>query len=270
MSWHVDGSVIDRYHDGTLDRAASASVEAHVTSCDLCRGFVTIDHDRLERSWLAVADRVEPSKPSLIERGLVAVGVPSHWARIVAVSPALRVSFLLAVVLVMAFSLLASHSNPDGANYRVFLVVAPLLPVAGVAFAYGRLVDPAHELTMVSPIDSLRLLLLRSTTVLAVSVGIGLVAWPLVPAPSTLGVSAWLIPSLMLTLVVLALSSRVEVWIAGALVAGGWTAAMFLAFTEDIDTFDSNAITGYVAVAAAASAVVILNRNRYDREGSHR
>ena len=161
-------------------------------------------------------------------------------------------------------------SNPTGGTYRVFLVVAPLLPVAGVAFAYGRLVDPVHDLTMASPIDSFRLLLLRTVTVLAVSIPVGLVAWPMVPAPSSLGFSAWLLPALALTLVTLALSSRFEVWLAGSMVGGGWVAAMLIALAEEYEAFDSAAQIGYAVLAVSAAAVVALRRERYDREGRPR
>ncbi|MEX2374968.1 MAG: zf-HC2 domain-containing protein, partial [Dehalococcoidia bacterium] len=111
MSWHIDAAVIDRYQEGGLDRTAAASVEAHVTGCDRCRRLVSLDAGRLERSWMAVVERVEPSGPGLVERGLSALGVPAHIARIVAVSPALRVSFVLAVVLVTGFAAAASASN---------------------------------------------------------------------------------------------------------------------------------------------------------------
>ncbi|CAN5738004.1 hypothetical protein BH23ACT5_BH23ACT5_11130 [soil metagenome] len=270
MSWHVDASVIGRYQEGGLDRAAAASVEAHVAGCGQCRRQVTFDEGRLERSWMAVVERVEPSRPGLVERGLAVLGVPAHVARIVAVSPALRVSFVLAVVLVTGFAAAVSTSNPTGGTYKLFLVLAPLLPVAGVAIAYGRLVDPVHELTMVSPIDSFRLLLLRTTTVLAVSITVGLLAWPLVPAPSSLGVSAWLIPAMALTLVTLAMSSQFELWLSGSVVAGGWVLMMLLAHTERIEAFGSAAQTGYAALAGIAAAAVITRRDRYDREGSRR
>jgi hypothetical protein len=170
----------------------------------------------------------------------------------------------------MAFAAFASTSNPAGGTYRVFLIVAPLLPVAGVAFAYGRLVDPAYDLTLASPIDSFRLLLLRTLTVLAVSIPIALLAWPMVPAPSALGFTAWLLPALALTLVTLALSSRFEVWLAGSMAGGGWVAAMLMALAEGYEAFDSRAQIGYTALAVLAGAVVAARRERYDREGSPR
>jgi len=270
MSWHVDASDIHRYQEAALDRVAAASLEAHLTDCGECRSLVVVDRDWLERSWSTIAELVEPSRPGVVERTLTRLGVPSHVARIVAVSPALRISFLLAVVLVMAFAAVASTSNPTDGTYRVFLIVAPLLPVAGVAFAYGRLVDPAYDLTLASPIDSFRLLLLRVVTVLAVSIPVGLVAWPMVPAPSAFGFTAWLLPALALTLVTLALSSRFEVWLAGSMVGGGWVAAMVIAVAEGYETFDTRAQIGYAVLALLAAVAVMVRRERYDREGTPR
>ena len=209
------------------------------------------------------------ASPDLWSGDSTAVGVPQHHARVAAVSPALRASFLLAVVLVLGFSVLAAASDPAGRTYLIFLFVAPVLPVAGVAFSYGRRVDPAHELTLATPIDALRLLLLRAASVLVVAVGLGLLAWPLVPDPGSLGVSAWLLPALALTLVTLAMASRMS-GSAAALVGGGWLLVILLAFNRSLDAFNGTAQTVYAAVGVAAVVVMLSRRHHYDREGDHR
>ena len=267
MSWHVDQDVLHRYQTGAIDRVVAASVEAHVTECAECRGDLILDEIWLEQSWAGIADRVEPGRPRVIERLLVSVGVNQHLARVTALSPAFRVSFVLAVILVMGFAVSASASDPNGWAFRVFLFLAPLLPVAGIALAYGSLVDAAHELTLSSPIDSFRLLVLRAITVLIVSVGIGLAAWPFIDTPSAFGPSAWLAPALALTLTTLALASRFEAWIAGAMVAGGWATAMALALAGDLETFNAGAQSVYVLAGIVAGLVVAVRRNSYDREG---
>lgn len=270
MSWHVDQDVLHRYQAGAIDRVVAASVEAHVTECAECRGAFILDESWLEQSWVGIADRVEPGRRRVVERLLMSVGVKQHLARVIALSPAFRVSFVLAVILVMGFAVGASASDPNGWAFRVFLFLAPLLPVAGIALAYGNLVDAAHELTLSSPIDSFRLLMLRAITVLIVSVGIGLVAWPFIEAPGALGPSAWLAPALALTLTTLALASRFEAWVAGAVVGGGWAVAMALAFSSDLETFSPAAPSLYVLAAIVAGLVVAARRNSYDREGANR
>ncbi|MGI8515837.1 MAG: zf-HC2 domain-containing protein [Acidimicrobiia bacterium] len=267
MSWHVDQAVLDRYQTRSVDRVTAASVESHVTGCQQCRGLLAVDHELLERTWIAVAERVEVSVSGVVERILIGLRVPAPVARIVAVSPALRISFVLAVALVMSFAAVAAGSAPTQGTFRIFLIVAPLLPVAGVAFAYGRLVDPVHELTMASPVDSFRLLMLRTATVLSVSFGLGLLVWPLVPVPASVGISAWLLPSLTLTFTTLALASRFEVWVAGAMVGGGWAAAMLLALLGDFDAFAPGVQIVHAAIVGVAVVAVVTRRHHYDREG---
>jgi hypothetical protein len=267
MSWHVDRDTLRLYQAGTVDRVAAASLEAHVTECDECREGLVVDEGWLDRSWTAIADRVEPGRPSWVEIILSSVGVRQDVARVISLSPAFRLSFLLAVMLVLGFAVAASTSDPNGSAFRIFLVLAPLLPVGGIALAYGHLVDPLHELTLSSPIDSFRLLLLRSITVLVVSVGLGLAAWPLIDAPTAFGPSAWLVPALALTLITLALASRFEAWLSAVMVAGGWVAAMVVAISWDLETFNTRAQPIYLLAALVAGLVVAVQRNSYDREG---
>lgn len=269
MSWHVDRDTLRRYQAGSVDRVAAASLEAHVTACHECREGLVVDEGWLDRSWTAIADRVEPGRPNWVEIVLSSMGVRQDVARVISLSPAFRLSFLLAVTLVLGFAVAASTSDPNGSAFRVFLVLAPLLPVGGIALAYGHLVDPLHELTLSSPIDSFRLLLLRSVTVLVVSVGLGLAAWPLIDAPTAFGPSAWLAPALALSLITLALASRFEAWLSAVMVAGGWVAAMAIAISWDLETFNTRAQPIYLLAALAAALVVGLQRYSYDREGGH-
>lgn len=269
MRWHVDRDTLERYQAGSVDRVVAASLEAHVTECGECRERLVVDEGWLDRSWAGVADRVEPGRPSLVEIILSAVGVRQDVARVISFSPAFRLSFLLAVVIVLGFAVAASTSDPNGSAFRIFLALAPLLPVGGIALAYGRLVDPLHDLTLSSPIDSFRLLMLRSITVLSVSVGLGLAAWPLIEAPTMFGPSVWLAPALALTLIVLALASRFEMWLSAVMVAGGWMAAMVVAISWDLETFNTRAQPVYLLLAFATGLVVALRRYSYDREGGH-
>jgi hypothetical protein len=270
VTWHLEQETVRRYQSGVIDRVGSASVEAHLKSCAECRSLLAVDEEWVDRSWMGIADRVEPGRPGSAERVLTLVGVPGWMARLVSVSPALRMPFLLALLLVTGFAVAASNSNPANDTYRIFLMVAPLLPVAGVAVAYGRLVDPAFEMTMVTPVNTLRLLMIRAATVLTVAICLGLISWPLVPAPTSVGASAWLIPSLGLTLATLALASRFEMWLSGAVVGGGWVAAILLASSGDIDFFAPDSQLVHAVLVGLSAVVVLLRRTSYDREGGGR
>lgn len=267
MSWHVEADVMDRYQTGDIDRVAAASLEAHVTSCIRCRGLVTANPNWIESSWVGISERVEPRRIGILESVLTMVGVPSHVARIATLTPALRVSFLLAVVVALGFAALASGMRPEQGSYRVFLIIAPLIPVVGVALAFGRHVDPGYEWVISSPIGTFRLLLLRSTTVLAVSTMLALLIWPLVPAP--VGPAAWLLPALTLTLLTLALASQLDLWIAATGVGSAWLLfAIGAAVATEFDPFGSTAGIGYLMLAVAAGSVVATRREAFDREGN--
>ena len=56
-----------------------------------------------------------------------------------------------------------AQGAPNGS--LLFLAVTPLVPVAAVAFAYGQDVDPMWDTTLAAPYSPLRLLLLRSVSV---------------------------------------------------------------------------------------------------------
>lgn len=269
MTWHLDIETVRSYETGGLAGSAAASLEAHITSCAQCRALFIRDEAWLERSWIGIADRIEPSASGL-EKALRLARIPEVPARLVAKSPAMRLSFVLALLLVLAFSVMASNTNPEGTTYRFFLVVAPLVPVAGVAFAYGRLVDPAYDLTLASPINTFQLLLIRSATVVSVAILGGLVSWPFVPAPSSVGASAWLLPALALALTTLALASKFEVWLAAALVGGAWVLATTFAITRGIEAFGRDAQLVHLLLVVAAGSLVILRRDAYNRQGGRR
>ena len=58
----------------------------------------------------------------------------------------------------------------------LFLVVAPLIPVAGVAAAFGPGLDPTWEITVAAPGGGFRLLLLRAAAVFATTFAMASVA----------------------------------------------------------------------------------------------
>lgn len=270
MSWHVDREVLSRYQAGTVDRVAAASLEAHVTECQQCRAALDVDSDWLERSWSAIADRVEPSATTGIERILIWVGVPAHLARVITVTPSLRPSWLIAVSLSLAFAGFASLLVQPG-SFDLFLALAPLVPVAGVAVAYGRLADPAHEMSATTPIDPLRLLLLRVAAVTGFTFVLTLMVDLIFAASRVTGL--WILPSLSLTLVTLALGTRLTMWVAAGISAGAWV-TLLVGFLVRPDgnagpLFEFGAQLGFMGVAVLAAIVFAREMDVY-RRGEHR
>lgn len=267
MSWHVDLEVLHSYQAGMVDRVTAVSLEAHVTDCVDCRAAVATDDDWLERSWGAIAEWVEPGPRTLTEKVLVWAGVPSHLARVIAVTPSLRPSWLLAVTLSLAFAAIASRLASQPGSLDLFLMLAPLVPVAGVAVAYGRLGDPAHEITIASPMDPLHLMLIRTASVTGSALVSSLILDGVVP--STRGTGLWILPALALTLATLALGTRLSMWIASAVSAGMWVmlVGVFLVRSDErlAAVFQTEGQLTFGLVAAAAALLLFLGRDEYRR-----
>ena len=133
-AWHADGALLAAYHDQRLDAAARWSVEAHLTSCAACRlqAGALVDPARLRRLRAALIDTVDLPRAGAAERLLVRLGVADHTARLLAATPALRGSWLLAVASVLAFAVLAGWAHPgQDANlaFLCALIIGALLTV---------------------------------------------------------------------------------------------------------------------------------------------
>lgn len=215
MSWHARSETLAAYVRGEVDEATAYSLDAHVLACAPCRHEVAGRTARapLDRIWRGIDSQLEMIRPGRIERLLLRLGTGDHVARVLAATPSLRLSWLAAIALVLGFAGMAAHSGDAGLLF--FLVLAPLVPLAGVAAAYGPGLDPTYEIGLAAPMRSFRLLLIRSVAVLATSVVLaGAAALPL-PGLDWRA-AAWLIPALGLTTTSLALSTFVRpLWAAG-------------------------------------------------------
>ncbi|MFE7596649.1 zf-HC2 domain-containing protein [Streptomyces sp. NPDC057494] len=158
----------------------------------------------------------------------VAGGPVGRWVRVGwAAGPALRGSWVVAVVLVVGGAFALAHGAGLRGARSWLLAVSPLLPLAGVAVSYGRHADPLHEITAATPSGGLRLLLTRTAAVLAVCVPLLTAGGALLPPVAGFpGAAAWLLPGLALTLAALALGSFVGCRAAAATLGGGWLLAV--------------------------------------------
>jgi hypothetical protein len=148
----------------------------------------------------------------------------------------------------------------------VFLLLAPLLPVAGVAAAYGPGIDPTYEIGLASPMSSFRVLLIRTTAVLATTLtlvglfGLGLPGLDWTPA-------VWLLPGLVLTLSSLALATWVPpLWAAG-LVSGLWIGGVVVADRVGgpiQPAFQAQTQAAFVAVGVLAMLILITRRRTFE------
>ena len=125
-----------------------------------------------------------------------------------------------------------------------FLAVAPVLPLAGIALAYGQRVDPLYETQAATPMAGPRALLLRALAVLATAMILTGLATPLLPGPPGIA-AAWLLPALALTLATLALSTRFSPLPSAATLAAAWLGAVLVANGHELELFTPTAQAVY-------------------------
>ncbi|HEX9712583.1 MAG TPA: zf-HC2 domain-containing protein [Actinomycetota bacterium] len=272
-TWHADTDTITAYASGDIDDARAFSLEAHLLACPQCRETCArvMQVDRLETVWAEVVDTIDRPRPRAAERLLRSLGVSEHLARLIGATASLQLSWLLAIAATLAFAVLAAFANrgiAPGAEPLIFLLVAPLVPLAGVATAFGPGVDPTHEIGLAAPMSGFRLLLVRAVAVLGSSfILIGAAAFPL-PGPGW-AAAAWLLPALALTATSLALSTRLHPVTAAGTLGGIWVAAV--ATIERIAdaplaSFGSEGQMVSFAVAVVAVTVVAFRREAFERE----
>ena len=266
-TWHADPTVLTAYADGVLDDVRASSLEAHLLTCDRCRDGVATSTptDAIDRAWGGVVDTIDTPHRTVVERLLLALKVPEHLARLLVATPSLRLSWLVAEALALGFAVIAANGASGRDEQLVlflFLVVAALLPVAGVAVAFGPGVDPTYEIGTAAPMPADRLLLIRAAAVLASSVSITSLAALALPGLDAIA-AAWLLPALGLTVATLALGTWVQPLVAAASVALTW---VLFAAAAAVSTQDRLAVfrpAGQVACLAviAVSAAVLAHRH---------
>jgi hypothetical protein len=268
--WHVDDDIMIRYVGGRVPLSLGASVETHLVTCGQCRDLLRAvvadgELDRLERLWDEVVARVDAPRPRLLERLFRLAGVPEDTARLLAATPALGASWLSAMAAALGFAVVAAMAA--GASDRgtlLFLTVAPILPVLGVAAAFHRGVDPTYEIALAAPYPAFRLLLLRSAAVTGVTCTAAVVAGLLLPDRS-LTTAAWLLPAVALTLLTLVVARRVDVAYAATGVVAAWVLIAVLSHLNlgSFAAFGVAAQLTCLGIAGASSAVLIAGRHRY-------
>ncbi len=296
--WHVSPQLRRAWITGTCADEQAWSVEAHLSECAICRQDVArhlasavadIAGNSGPRSVRELVDDVHLRLVDLPEQvPLRPASVTRRWRALLGLR---QVGLTWAVVLVallagatildlLAGSRLLGGAPPTAASGAAawfagggswVAAVAPILPVLGVALAYGPGLDPAHEMTAATPVAGLRLVLWRTAGVLLTTVPAALVLELVVAANRQIGSSTphptrWLLPALGLTLVVLALGSRVGTAMATAGVASLWVLGVVAPLgTEAAPLLLTDVPPAFWALlAGGAGLVLVLRRDRLD------
>jgi hypothetical protein len=259
--WHVRDEDLRAYADGTAPTPAAMSIEAHLMTCSACQEQLArhVPAAPLDAMW----DRIEggiltvPARP--MSRVLRGVGFTASDVLLLGAAPALRAAWMLGTCVVLLFSVAAVAWSSDRALV-LFLTVAPLAPVLGVAFAYGPDVDPTHELAIATPHSALRLLLTRTLAVTGFCLPLTAAIGFLLPGPAWLAV-AWLLPAGAGVAVILVASTWMSTTRAAGVVAVVWTALVSLSVTRvsPLTLVEGRAVLGY-AVAVAVGLLVFRQR----------
>ncbi|MEU0881396.1 zf-HC2 domain-containing protein [Lentzea sp. NPDC005914] len=251
---HPGSDLLSRYERGA-DIAADElwAVESHLETCAPCRARLTPD-PLADAVWTGLAPLLDrtPQMPRARRRRLTWVSpMAGPW---------------LAMILLVTFVALLldriSSATPDGIS--LVLLIAPVLPVLGVAASWGRALDPAYELTAATPRAGLPLVLRRTASVLVVVMP-GLVVAGWVTGAS---LAAWLLPCLTFTAGTLALGGLIGVTRAAITLIALWTVAIVaptIALARTSVVFHPAAMPFWAALLALGLLVIALRRTAFTR-----
>lgn len=222
---------------------------------------------RLQRNLDAVLGEIAAPPRSRLERALLAMKVPEPTARLVAATPVLRTAWLVSVGVALLFaSVAAKETWQAGDQLAIFLALAPIVPVAGVAMAYGPQSDRAYEVSIAAPMSGMRLLLLRTATVLAAAGALSLLAVLAAPTAGWLRL-AWLLPGAATTSVTLAAATRTSLRRAASVVSVVWLCLVIVVAQAADDAtapFRLAGQAGAFAVTLLAVGMLAAGRRRLE------
>ncbi|GGN81256.1 hypothetical protein GCM10010112_57480 [Actinoplanes lobatus] len=265
--WHIDPELLEQYEQGVLNPSRVMAVEAHMSACATCRGRIPVDITWLTGNWSIVFDNIHAPQAGPVQRFLTRVGLPEHRFRLLTATPALRWSWLIATVSVVVLAVIAASlaaAGDTGGASRLFLILAPVLPVVAVSGAYGSGIDPMHEITGTTPSAGPALVLWRAISVIGAATALAGVAGLLLPGPGWYA-AAWLLPALLLCTGTLALATVWSLQAAAVALGGLWLTGVSWVLGARSEVFVPlvfGPIAQFVYLAAAAAAVAVLIRRR--------
>jgi hypothetical protein len=267
-AWHVPETLLDRFaaiDEASLPAPALWSVEAHLERCPDCRARLTRAMAARTPETLALVESTHVELSARIAALPPAAG-PSRRRPLQRLTGGILISRLAACVAVLVLAaLLDLAADAEAGAPSWVLLVAPVLPLLGVAASWSRALDPAHELVAATPARGLRLLLWRTLVVLVLVVPAALLADALV---GTGDEATWLLPCLALTATGLALGSFVDLGRATSAVAAAWGVGIMapaVASQEVPAVLEGAWLPVWAALTILAGGVIALRRHAYRR-----
>jgi len=270
MTWHVDERDARLYVDDDLDGTSCASIEAHVEAFGRCRELIASvapPDALLDDVWAGIVETLDRPRRGPLERGLTTAGLPEGTARLVAATSRARLAYLVAVAFTVVVAIAAARADSAG-SVDLFLLAAPIGPLAATALSFGRWSDPAHAVLFTTPTSALKILLVRTTAAVVPAIVLTGLASLWIADHGWIA-AAWLLPGLALCLGALALSSWWPIEMAAIVLAGAWIAVPVSLAAGPGDLLD--ALTGSVQVVSAvvvAVGVVLIVARRTEFEAA--
>lgn len=269
---HVPAWLLGRYAAGEPATGMGAdtvwALEAHLESCGACRDRLSAvvarrSPDTMEllgRVWVGLDTEIARSAQMPVRRRLLP-------GRAMWLPPALLSRLLMTVLVVgvaLGLDVLAAGRFPS-----LVLLVAPVAPLLGVAAAWSRGMDPAHELVVASPRAGLYLVLRRTLAVLVVVIPLLAAAgWLVGTSPA-----GWLLPCMAFTAGALALGELVGLPRAAGGLALLWVAAVVgpSVVTADLPVLlEPASLPGWAGLTAVIMVVLVVRRDAYTGLSSSR
>ncbi|WIY05719.1 zf-HC2 domain-containing protein [Amycolatopsis mongoliensis] len=171
------------------------------------------------------------------------------------------------IVLVTLLAALLDHFGESVLKVTAVQLLAPVLPVLGVAASWARGLDPAYEVVVATPRAGLYLIARRTLAVLLVVLPVlGVAGWLTGTA-----LALWLLPSLAFTTGTLALGGLIGVTRAAYVLIAVWVAGLLLptvAAHEQTFALSTGALPVWAVIFALTSVVVALHKGAFTRLGA--
>jgi len=230
-------------------------------------GAGDIEPTRMAENLHSVHAELDAPREPRLARVLRRFGVPDLTIPLVTATPALRRSWFVAVAIAILFSLSVASNNTGAGVDRiaVFLTLAPLVPLLGVALAFGKGVDPTHDLVVAAPRDTFTVFLIRALTVLTASSAILILSSLLLPEGGAFRI-AWLLPAVAISAVTLAASTRFDPRRAAAVIGSAWLVVVIIVAGAASSSAMFGLATQISSLVAAALAgwYVVSGRERFE------
>ncbi|WBB55619.1 zf-HC2 domain-containing protein [Verrucosispora sp. WMMD573] len=264
MNAHIPVGALGRYAAGDPGMAPDVlwAVETHLEQCADCRSRLADASDGdtmalLAAVWVKVDAAMSAAEPATVRRRWM----PARSARwVTPVFVPWLVTTVLVVLVALGFDL--AVAGRAAAPPSLVVLLAPVAPLLGVATAWTRRLDPAHELVVATARAGLGMVLRRTLVVLVVVIPVLAVAGWLVGASP----ARWLMPCLAFTACALALGKVVGLpraawglallWATVAVGPSIVTARLPVLLTEA-------ALPGWAALTVVVALVLLPRRSRY-------